>query len=55
MSEGIVEQLQQGLQTMIESLRRTPWFVWIYIGIVLYFYRRMSRDFVMRGQRAATP
>ena len=42
------------LEQLTVSVRRTPLFVWLYLGVVLYIYRRMTRDFLGKGTRRMT-
>lgn len=39
------------VQAALNNTRRVPMFVWIYLGVILYLYRRMTRDFLGMGTR----
>lgn len=38
-------------QSVIQSTRRAPLFVWVYLGVIVYLYHRMTRDFLGVGTR----
>lgn len=47
-----VEWLVDTARGLAQGVRRTPLFVWLYLGFMVYIYRRMTRDFLGMGTRA---
>ena len=50
-SSGLASSLRGLLDRALSSVTRIPLFFWIYLGVILYLYKRVSRDWLGIGTK----
>lgn len=54
MDGGSLSVVKKTLQSISQSFRRVPLFVYLYLGVLVYLYHRVRRDFLGTGTRRQT-